>query len=196
MSRRWNRWDNRWNDYSYFGLQQQQPALLATPVAAPQYLAQSSAQPLMQPQFVVPGQMVGPNVYASTALATPGAVCRPAPTFVVAPLGFRSRKVGGHMTRRIIARSREGAYQPSGLFIPHHVARHFSIKSIRVSGGGGNLLSRRGSVPAEFFSRENCDGMMIQLPVLLPGQRVVIRVRNHTGSSHNFRAALTGRYIY
>lgn len=196
----------RWNDWGFFGfpyggypfglgqqygLAQQYapaPAPQCTPVIAnygnTQVLACAEAVRASAP-VVTMGQ--DPAYYG-------GAGALALPPGLTAPLGFRSRKVRGHKTRRVVACA-EQAFQATGLFIPRRVAKHFEIKSIRV--GGICLLNECGPIPAEYFSNDGC-GIPgpIQFPPIFPGQRIEMRVKNHDDDSHTFRAVMSGVFIY
>lgn len=111
-----------------------------------------------------------------------------APVGVLMDLGFRTRKIGGHKKRTVIARPDVAIFQPLALFIPHDTAKHFDIREIRI--GHTSFLASRHGVPAE---RYECNGgVAIQLPPLLAGQPAFLKVENRSGSSHKFRASFTG----
>jgi hypothetical protein len=182
--RGWGRgrgWGN-WNDWGFFGLPYpvyaQQPLVYAAPAPQPLVYAAPSL-----PQYAAAPVMV---VGADSSLAGPAGV--------ITPLGFKTRKIRKHKTRTVIARP-QVPYQPSVLYIPREVAKHFEICSVRV--GQVLILGSRDPIPAEMYSNEGCGGpAMIQLPPLIPGQHVYLTVRNHSSRSHHFRAALNGISLF
>ena len=129
--------------------------------------------------------------YGGTSLAVE------APVGVVGPLGFKSRRIREGKTRTVYARTETAAFQPQSLFIPRRVARHFEIREISVGGicllGGSSCAG----IPAELYSNEGCAGpAFIQLPPIIPGMAVRLRVKNISDDSHRFRAALNGLFFY
>lgn len=134
----------------------------------------------------------GPN-FATAAMAQYVALRSQAGYPVAAlplPLGFRSKKVHRHQSACVKA-CPETFFSGKGIFIPHRVAKHFDICSIRV---GLSYLPMR-NVPAELFSTDRCGvgpGAWIPLPPVMPGQKIVLKVKNRSGSSHRFRGAILG----
>ena len=137
-----------------------------------------------------------PSVIVQTG-QDPGVALVPPNGGIFGPLGFKSRRIGGHKTRTVVARTEAAGFQPQTLFIPRRVAKHFEI--LEISAGGICLLGGSGCVgiPAELYSNQGCAGpAFLQLPLIVPGQPVRIRVKNISGSSKRFRAALNGLFFY
>ena len=181
-------WGGWRNDWGFFGLPYpypvyaQQPLVYAAPppvqVVSP-YAQQYAPYAPYAPQYAN-GQttvLVGQD----SSLAGPNGI--------IAPLGFKPRKIRKCKTRTVIARP-EVPYQPSVLYIPRDVAKHFDICSIRV--GQALILGSRDPIPAEMYTNQGMGPAAIQLPPLLPGQHVYLTVRNHSHHSEWFRAALNG----
>ena len=202
---RWRRgrgWGGRgwggWNDWRFFGLPLQQAPIYVAPQPVV-YPAPVYAPPLYYPQYLAPQRpqivhtLFGQDTARGLLAAPADLVCPPHPVLTVpaglsAPLAFRSRrKICGGKTRTVIARP-EVAFQPTSLFIPCHVAKHFEIKAFRV--GHISLLSSHEPISAEFYSND-C-GRMLHLPPLVPGQSIYLRVRNTSSHKHRFRAVLDG----
>lgn len=176
------------SDWDYFGLRPfpffpypyVQPLPLA--LAAPPYVAPYGLPTYAPVQAAVPAYAT-PTVTAGAdmnALAVSG---------IVAPLGFKSRRIRKHQRRTVVARPC-APYQPMTLFIPRHVAKHFEIESIRV--GNRYLLGSRDGVTAELYANEGSGPALIQIPPLLPGQHIFMKVKNTSGKSRHFRASLNG----
>lgn len=190
----WGGWGGRgwggWrNDWGFFGLPYPYPVYAPQPLvyAAPQYPA-PYAQPYAAPYaqaYGSPHAAAGPVFGNDSSLAGPEGV--------VTPLGFKPRRIRKHKTRTVIARP-QIPFQPSVLYIPRDVAKHFEICSIRV--GQALILGSRDPIPAELYSNEGFGPARIQLPMLIPGQHVYLTVRNHTRDSHTFRAALNGLSLF
>lgn len=147
--------------------------------------AEGPGGPWLVPVSAGPFQVAAPSSNATFFGQDPGV---PTAAGVLTDLGFRTRKIRGHRTRTVIARPEVRIFQPLTFFIPHDVAEHFDIREIRV--GATSVLASRHGVPAE---RYECNGgAEIQLPPLLAGQPVFVKVKNRSGSSHKFRASFTG----
>jgi len=172
-------WGGWRDDWGFFGLPYPLYAPQPLVYAAPPVYAAQVLQPYA-PQYTAP-VLVGND----SSLAGPDGI--------IAPLGFRPRKIRKHKTRTVIARP-QVPYQPSVLYIPRHVAKNFEICSIRV--GQALILGSRDPIPAEMYSNVGVGPAAIQLPPLLPGQHVYLTVRNHTRHSHTFRAALNGLSLF
>ena len=124
-------------------------------------------------------------------LATPVLAGMPA---VLTPLGFKTRRIRGHRTRTVLARP-SVPFQATSLFIPHDVAKHFDIKSMRV--GNIELLVSQDSIPAEMYVGHGCNGgAVIQFPPVIPGQHIFLTVKNRSSHSHRFRAGLNGIALF
>lgn len=160
------------------------PAAPMAPVAAAPVVATSGPG--------LAAQLYGPN-FATAAMAQYVAL-RSQAGYPVAtlplPLGFRSKKVHRHQSACVKA-CPETFFSGKGIFIPHRVAKHFEIRSIRV---GFTYLPMR-NVPAELFSTDRCGvgpGAWIPLPPVMPNQKIILKVKNISGSSHRFRGAILG----
>lgn len=191
-------WGGWRNDWSFFGLP------YSYPVYAPQPLVYAAPPPppvqVLAPQYAGPyapyGNPYAPygNPYAPYAgpqqTVLVGQDPLVGPDGIITPLGFKPRKIRKCKTRTVIARP-QIPYQPSVLFIPRDVAKHFDICSIRV--GQVLILGSRDPIPAEMYSANSGRGpAAIQLPPLLPGQHVYLTVRNHSSHDKTFRAGLNG----
>ena len=110
------------------------------------------------------------------------------------PFGFKSKKIRKKKTRTVVLHTDtvitgDVVY----LHIPYRVAKHFDICSLRI---GRHYLIGTGSkygASADLYSVPG--GVAIPLPggILLPGQSVYLKVRNHDCKrSHTFRADLVG----
>ena len=110
---------------------------------------------------------------------------------VIAPIGFKSKKIRRHKTRTVVARPNTFFKGKGGIFIPRSVAKHFEICEIKV---GGVCIPGFGcGVPAEIYSNQGCTGpLFIELPLIGPGQSIRMRVRNHSNRTRRFRAAVQG----
>ena len=189
----WGGW-GRWNDFGIFGLPYPYAAypyaanslLLGAPAVSPLTPYYRQGLPLV-PQY-------GGIYVGQEAAVVPAPV---APVGVVGPLGFKSRRIREGKTRTVYARTETAAFQPQSLFIPRRVARHFEIREISVGGicllGGSSCAG----IPAELYSNEGCAGpAFLQLPPIIPGMAVRLRVKNISDDSHRFRAALNGLFFY
>ena len=163
-----------WNDWGFFWLPYPYPVY-------PQPLVYAAPQVLSPYPASAPVMVVG----ADSSLAGPAGV--------ITPLGFKPRKIRKHKTRTVIARP-QVPFQPSTLYIPREVAKHFEICSVRV--GQVLVLGSRDPIPAEMYSNEGSGPAAIQLPPLIPGQHVYLTVRNHSSHSHRYRAALNGISLF
>ena len=187
------RWGGRgWNDWNYFGIanpflvqQQVLPAIYTQPAVVcppcPTQTVSLATAPIASLDRTV--TITGQNALLG---GVPG---------IVTSLGFKPRKIRGHKTRTVVARP-DVPFQATSLFISHDVAKHFDIKEIRV--GNFSFLASRDPVPAERFDSRSCNngGAFIQLPPVLPGQHIFLRVKNRSGSSHRFRGWLDGVAIF
>lgn len=155
--------------------------MMAPQMAAPMQMA-APAQ-MMSPQLVSFNQAImGQYIAARNASGFPV-------TPIVGPLGFKPKKIRKHSTRTVVARP-ESFYSPKAIYIPRHVARYFEICEIRV--GQICVLGGRDPIPAELYTNEGLGPAVIQLPPMIPGQHVYLKVRNHTHRSHWFRGSLNG----
>ena len=170
------------------------PAAMMPASAAAMTVAQPVA-PQMVPQVLPPAAPVQvPLVTPAQALLAGYIQAKNAAGFptgtAIAPLGFRSKKIRKHKRRTVVARP-ETVYSPRTILIPRHVARHFEICSIRV--GTSYVFGSRDGIPAEFYANEGLGPMVIQLPPnVIPGQHIYMTVKNRSGKSRHFRAALNG----
>ena len=116
---------------------------------------------------------------------------------IAAPLGFRAKKVRRKKTRTIKAHLDTFFTGDGGIYIPHRVAKHFDICSLRV--GQIYLFGGRDPVPAEIFSDRGACGegpLVIPLPGVGPGQCIYLTVKNRDCKhSHWFRAAIRGKSL-
>ena len=150
--------------------------------------------PPMAMQVASPAPMMAPpQVSFNQAIMGQYIAARNASGFpvmpIVGPLGFKSKKIRKHATRTVVARP-ESFYSPKTIFIPREVAKHFEICEIRV--GQICVLGGRDAISAEMYSNQGLGPAVIQLPPMIPGQHVYLKVRNHSRRSHWFRGSLNG----
>jgi len=168
--RRHDGWGRGWDDWGFFGLPY--PYLAPYPVAYP--LGVPAAYPVAYPGALPTAQVLVGN-------SSQGGL--------ISPLGFRSRRIRKHKTRTVVART-QVPYQPMTLFIPREVSKHFEICGVKV--GQYELLASRDPIPAELYANEGAGPALIRIPPVLPGQYIFLKVHNHSGHTHRFRASLNG----
>ena len=184
---------------------------MASPFIAQAMAAQGLVAPAFAPQTVdvlaANGTLLNPQLrpLAAASLLAPQptlaqvqmaqyATLRSAAGFpvstIVAPVGFKAKKIRKRKTRTIVARP-DTFFSGKAIFISKCVAKHFDICSLRV--GQFYVFGGKDPVPAEMFSNDGCGGSaVISLPAVAPGQHIYLTVRNHDCHSHWFRAAING----
>lgn len=101
-------------------------------------------------------------------------------------LGFKAKKIRKHKIKTVVAHT-DTFYSSKGIFIPQHVARHFTIREIYV--GNVCVYKEHEGFPAELLLEET---VFIALPIVGPNQQIRMKVHNHSCRAHWFRAAIEG----